>query len=238
MYKEKDLPEPLRREEEQELAYAYQNFKDTEARNKLVIHNLRYALAKAGETAKRLGRKQHQQLEDIAIQTCLDAAEDFQPRGIKFISFLDQRLKWNFNSYISHYLKEKASYTTKLGQPYPINEKLPLDEQPTQEWNAYETPTYTYEDIVWDPETPNLDDTFLLEERKDIIQETLNTLGNNVGKRYETILREYFLEEKTLAEIGTQFGLDRERVRQLKEKGLHHLRKYCARRLSDFARDC
>lgn len=78
-------------------------------------------------------------------------------------------------------------------------------------------------DVLPNNDTPNAD--------QGLINESLTTDVNNVLKalnsRETVIIRKIFglgCSEMTLEEIGDEFGLTRERVRQIKEKALKHLR--------------
>ena len=65
------------------------------------------------------------------------------------------------------------------------------------------------------------------EERNDLSR--LSSFMNSLDARETIILRERFglngAQEKTLEEIGHQFGLTRERIRQLQNSALNNLRK-------------
>ena len=52
------------------------------------------------------------------------------------------------------------------------------------------------------------------------LERVLNTLPKNRAE----VIRKFFIEEKTLDEIGDEMDLTRERVRQLKESGIKRLR--------------
>ena len=60
--------------------------------------------------------------------------------------------------------------------------------------------------------------------------------GRGLDERETVILEERILadEPKTLQEIGDQFGLTRERVRQIEKKLIERLRRYLEENLPDF----
>ncbi len=82
----------------------------------------------------------------------------------------------------------------------------------------------TMYDVFSDKEAPGPDTDMLIASLKDAIQRSLDTLK----PREAEVLRLYygigFTETLTLEEIGDRYGLTRERVRQIKEKGLSKLR--------------
>lgn len=79
-------------------------------------------------------------------------------------------------------------------------------------------------DVLVNDDAPNADRTLLNESLSKEIDRILATLG----EREAEILKLFFGigggQEMTLEEIGSQFGLTRERVRQIKEKAIRRLR--------------
>lgn len=73
------------------------------------------------------------------------------------------------------------------------------------------------------------------------MQSTLSTCLRVLDERETTIVRAYFGlgdgEPKTLEEIGTQLGVTRERVRQLRNRALDKLRDNCGELLGEFSRN-
>eukprot|EP01156_Anaeramoeba_ignava_P020885 Anaeramoba_ignava/c17477_g1_i1.p1 GENE.c17477_g1_i1~~c17477_g1_i1.p1 ORF type:complete len:125 (-),score=22.93 c17477_g1_i1:280-654(-) len=79
-------------------------------------------------------------------------------------------------------------------------------------------------DVIKDSGQKNPDSDIMNDSLKQEIRETLATLKDRERKviqMYFGIDREYSL---TLNEIGDEFGLTRERVRQIKEKAINRLR--------------
>ena len=78
--------------------------------------------------------------------------------------------------------------------------------------------------VIEDDEQPLPDNTLINESLKIELRRALKTLT----KREAEVIRLYFgLDQEnplTLEEIGEKFNLTRERVRQIKEKGLKRLR--------------
>ena len=78
-------------------------------------------------------------------------------------------------------------------------------------------------DVLPDNDSPNADRTLLNESLMREIERALATLT----ERERDIIKLFFgigIQEMTLEEIGEQFGLTRERVRQIKEKAIRRLR--------------
>lgn len=85
-------------------------------------------------------------------------------------------------------------------------------------------------DVLVNDDSPMADRTLVNESLSREIDRALNTLTD----RERDIVRMFFgigQQEKTLEEIGDQFGLTRERVRQIKEKAIRRLRSNTRSRL-------
>jgi RNA polymerase primary sigma factor len=79
-------------------------------------------------------------------------------------------------------------------------------------------------DVLENTDSPMADKTLILESLRSEIDRALKTLNN----RERDIIKAFFginQPEMTLEEIGDKFGLTRERVRQIKEKAIRHLRQ-------------
>ena len=78
-------------------------------------------------------------------------------------------------------------------------------------------------DIIPNDDSPMADNTLVIESLKEVIKNTLQ----QVNERERKIIEAFFgidQPEMTMAEIGTKYGLTRERVRQIKEKAIRKLR--------------
>jgi len=78
-------------------------------------------------------------------------------------------------------------------------------------------------DVLVNNDSPMADNKLVLESLRSEINSALNALN----ERERNVIEAYFginQPEMTLEEIGTKFGLTRERVRQIKEKALRRLR--------------
>ena len=78
-------------------------------------------------------------------------------------------------------------------------------------------------DIMTDTNAPSVDKELLLESLREELRKVLGTLK----ERERLVIKDYYgidTEEKTLEEIGSRYGLTRERVRQIREKAIRKLR--------------
>ena len=78
-------------------------------------------------------------------------------------------------------------------------------------------------DIMTDTNAPSVDKELLMESLREELRKVLGTLR----ERERLVIKDYYgidTEEKTLEEIGSRYGLTRERVRQIREKAIRKLR--------------
>ena len=78
-------------------------------------------------------------------------------------------------------------------------------------------------DVLVNDDAPMADRQLVLESLRDEISNVLNTLSD----RERCVIKAFYgigEPEMTLEEIGNKYGLTRERVRQIKEKAIRHLR--------------
>ena len=82
----------------------------------------------------------------------------------------------------------------------------------------------TVEDLVADPNADRPDDRIDNELLSKALNELLDSLG---GREKEIIIARYGLnggKAKTLDQLGTEYGLTKERIRQIEQSALHKLR--------------
>ena len=78
-------------------------------------------------------------------------------------------------------------------------------------------------DVMPNSDSPEPDNMLVMESLREEIKRALQTLN----ERERKVIEAFFgidQPEKTLEEIGTEYGLTRERVRQIKEKAIRRLR--------------
>ena len=78
-------------------------------------------------------------------------------------------------------------------------------------------------DVMPNNDSPEPDNMLVMESLREEIKRALQTLN----ERERKVIEAFFgidQPEKTLEEIGTEYGLTRERVRQIKEKAIRRLR--------------
>ena len=78
-------------------------------------------------------------------------------------------------------------------------------------------------DVMADTNAPTVDNELLLESLREEFRKVLGTLK----ERERLVIKDFYgidTQEKTLEEIGTRYGLTRERVRQIREKAIRKLR--------------
>lgn len=100
--------------------------------------------------------------------------------------------------------------------PYTVNLDSPLNEDGD-----------TLLDVIVNPNEDRPEDVF---STKDILRQKLASILNILDEREKVIIEDYFGltgSSRTLEDIGNDFDLTKERVRQIKEKTLRKLRNEC-----------
>lgn len=93
----------------------------------------------------------------------------------------------------------------------------------------------TLEQFVTDEEQPNLIDSVSKEFLKDYLNEVLNTLSDRERRVLEMRFGLADGKSKTLEDVGKEFSVTRERIRQIEAKAIRKLRHPTrARKLKDF----
>lgn len=199
---------PLSREEEYSLWERYRKNNDINARDKLINSNLKF-VASVARGYQGLGLSYS---DLIAEGNCglMKAIDRFDyEKGYKTISYS----VWWIKQAILEALKERTGIE---------GESLPQD---YEKQNSLNDDEYTVDNIVKDEyiDYSTVDDV-KTDELKSIIIDLIDCLT----EREKYVISEYFgLESKkclTLEDIGSNIGLTKERVRQIKEKALKKLR--------------
>jgi RNA polymerase primary sigma factor len=196
---------PLKKEEERKLIEAYKLRNDINARNKLIEHNLKYACQLAnGYRNKGLS---FSDLISEANSGLIDAIEKYDiKQDVKLISYS----KW----WIIQRMQAALERENKLPR-----EALEIEsnEESLFEDDMYENNScYDYEDSDFDyNEISN--NKYLIEK----ITSQINEREKDIVYRYYGINQN---ERYTLEEIGKEYGLTKERVRQIIDKAMTKMR--------------
>jgi RNA polymerase sigma factor (sigma-70 family) len=125
-------------------------------------------------------------------------------------SYRNQCGIWAIKTYISSKYKKKNQYS-----------KLSIDSMSKDELNTYasnipdRSVSDPYEIVSCKEESDNL---------KEDIQKLLNS--NILSDKQRNQIYKYYFENKTLVEIGKEYGVTREAIRQNIQKGLNKIKSY------------
>ena len=199
---------PLSREEEYSLWERYRKNNDINARDKLINSNLKF-VASVARGYQGLGLSYS---DLIAEGNCglMKAIDRFDyEKGYKTISYS----VWWIKQAILEALKERTGIE---------GESLPKD---YEKQNSLNDDEYTVDNIVKDE---YIDYSTVDDVKTDELKSIIIGLIDCLTEREKYVISEYFgLESKkclTLEDIGSNIGLTKERVRQIKEKALKKLR--------------
>jgi RNA polymerase primary sigma factor len=107
---------------------------------------------------------------------------------------------------------------TGLGDALSLDEPLP------------DYPQRKLLDIIRDPEAPAVDDALIRENTAEKVRDLMKHLSET---ERDVLMKRFGLQGDdplTLEEIGHQYGLSRERIRQIQVQGLQKMRRMCDRR--------
>ena len=137
----------------------------------------------------------------------IKAAEKYDPsRGKPFVTFAAP--------YIRHSIEEAIRRVTGDVSVVSTDESLPVGSKNN----------YTLLNVLEDKDAPRADLVFEQNALSDDLVQVIDVLN----EREQAVIRGCFGvdgERKTMAEIGVELGLKRERVRQIRDKALRKLRK-------------
>lgn len=197
---------PLSKEEEYELWRKYKYEGDMNARDKLISSNLKFVASIAKQYQGRgLSYADLIAEGNIGLIKALDKFDG--ERGYKIISY---SVWWIRQTILEALAKRNASE----------DEDLPLD---------YEKPLVTDDD---DYDTETVDDNFTsygFEENAELERaEAIRFLMEYLNQREKNIITKYYgldgAKPKTLEEIGLEYGLTKERIRQIKNTSFKKMR--------------
>ncbi|MEC8050685.1 MAG: sigma-70 family RNA polymerase sigma factor [Myxococcota bacterium] len=107
---------------------------------------------------------------------------------------------------------------TALGDALSLDEPMP------------DYPQRKLLDIIRDPEAPAIDDALIRENTAEKVRDLMKHLSET---ERDVLVKRFGLDGDdplTLEEIGHQYGLSRERIRQIQVQGLQKMRRMCDRR--------
>ena len=195
---------PLSREEEYDLWHKYKYENDIEARNKLVAANLKF-VANIAKNYQGRGLSYSDLISEGNIGL-IRALDNFDGnKGFKVISY---SIWW-----IRQAIKEAIEKRNVIdAEDLPkFNEKEEIDDN--DDVDSKIPHNFTYENNF---------------EKEHDIKTKIGSLMNFLSNKEKTIITQYYglngCKPKTLDEIGKEFGISKERIRQINENSFKKMR--------------
>ena len=195
---------------------------DKRAQEKLVVHNLSLVISVA---RKFMGRGVR--LEDLVQEGnygLLKAIEHFDPeKGNRFSTYA----VWWIRAYVTRSLKDG---------PSAVRRTMPNGGLPPRDISLEETLDAEGESTHLDrlpDEGPTPDQQLMREEERAQVRDALTKVRKRIGELGWDILSDRLTQDepRTLEELGKEWGLSRERVRQVEKS----TRTFLSRYLAEFA---
>ncbi len=205
----------LSREEEQQLMRRYQRKGDRDAQSVLFVSVFPLMLRTAGKFCQRFGRVGDvEEFEAAAALGVLSAMDVFDPeRGIRFSTY-SMRAAW------TQMQRELCERVIRLPRNF-VHQKHCHDEL---EW-AMQVTAIDAPDAWHDRALMVRDDDSCEDEAEQLT--TLAAAVDRLPERERLVIRGYFFSRRTLASIGHEIGVSRERVRQIRNQAIDRLRESC-----------
>lgn len=145
-------------------------------------------------------------LEQEALLAVVDAVEHFDPDKGKFVTIL--------GFYVQKHCQTALSLLTRGGkrehyEALSIYAPLP------------ELPELTLVDVLEDSNAPDISEALELDEMRREVREAIDALPDH----WALVIRQHYLHEESMAEIGRKQGLSRERIRQIKISAFRQLKR-------------
>lgn len=214
-----DFP-PLAREEEYALSRRARAG-DKAASRLLVNHNVAFVLSMCRRYAGKGCR-----LDDLVQEGMiglLKAVEHFDAdKGNRFSTYAS----WWIRAYVQKYLRDmRATVKPTISQPGDERRALPRD-------FSLDTPLGDDEDTTYldrlEDYRPNQEDVYARREKSEQVQDALQRVKKRIGGLGWDVVEQRLEEDqpRTLEEIGKDWNLSRERVRQVEKSTKHFLERY------------
>lgn len=175
------------------------------ARNELIVKNMGYVVTLARQYSSEILTTND--LVSEGSIGLIKAAEKYDPsRGKPFVTFAAP--------YIRHYIEEAIRRMTGEMPVVSTDESLPVGSNNN----------YTLLNVLEDKDAPQAD---LALESASLSDDLIRAI-NILNEREQAVIKQFFgigCERKTMAEIGVDLGLKRERVRQIRDKAVRKLHK-------------
>lgn len=228
---------PLSKKEEVALFTLYRKGNNT-AKKKLILANLRFVFKVA---LRYRGQLPLPDLINEGNMGLIHALEKYEPaRNLRFISYAI----WHIRAYINRAIAEQGSLIH-----IPFNKRLEMkkglkaegkgkgQDKEAQALHHINTSIVRLDEM---PDTFDIEDTNIENP-----EETVNLMGISVvlkacldtlPAREKQVLEGLFglngLPPKTLREVGEELGISHERIRQIRDRAIEHLRKTHVDKLS------
>lgn len=177
----------------------------TNERNALITGNMGYVV-----TLARQYKSELLSTDDLVSEGCIGlmkAADKFDPnRGKPFVTFAAPYIRQSIEEAINRITGEVPVMSTDESLPVGSNNN------------------FTLLNVLEDPDAPRADHTLEQHSLSDELTEAISTLN----EREQAVVRRFFgidCQRMTMAEIGEELGLKRERVRQIRDKAMRKLKK-------------
>ena len=177
----------------------------TNERDTLITGNMGYVV-----TLARQYKSELLSTDDLVSEGCIGlmkAADKFDPnRGKPFVTFAAPYIRQSIEEAISRITGEVPVMSTDESLPVGSNNNFPLL------------------NVLEDPDAPRADHALEQHTLSDELAEAISTLT----EREQAVVRRFFgidYQRMTMAEIGEELGLKRERVRQIRDKAMRKLKK-------------
>ncbi len=190
---------------------------DSKALDKLIRANLRFVVSIAKQY-QGLGMSMSDLINEGNIGM-IKAAERFdETSGVRFVSYAAWWIRQSIIEAITTGGNIVKTDEKRLHKEYTISNKQQSLDAPISEGNKN-----SLLDVIINNDSPLGDDELFQKSLREEINDALQFLS----ERERLVLDAYFGINNppiTMAEIGQQYGLSRERVRQIRKKALRHLR--------------